>query len=296
VDVTTHRGVAFRAVRFVLILVALLVIWELIKLIFGDVWRYKAVFGSFDILWKPPLHNQFASDLNMPHVWDVAGALINPAQRNAKESLGQFLLGAGLFTWQEALAGFVAGGLLGLAIATAFVHSGLFERAFSPYVVASQMIPIIALAPISVIILGPTPIAIIVLATYLTFYPVTIAATLGLRSPDPRALELMRSYAASPWTIFWKLRWPASLPYVFTALKIAAAASLMGAIVAEGSGSFPQGLGRAILNFNEQYITAPGKLWAAILVSALVGIAFFLLVRLAEAVVLRGRRVAAGPE
>lgn len=291
----TSRGVAFRSARFVLVLVLLLVLWEVVKLLFGDVWRYKQVFGAFDILWRPPFHNQFASDLNLPHIWDIAGALINPAQRNAKESLGQFLIGAGVFTWQEAAVGFVAGGLLGLGIATVFVHSGLLERAFSPYVVASQMIPIIALSPIAVIILGPSPIAIIVLATYLTFYPVTIAATLGLRSPDPRAMELMRSYAASPWTIFWKLRWPASLPYVFTALKIAAAASLMGAIVAEGSGSFPQGLGRAILNFNEQYITAPGKLWAAILVSALVGIAFFLIVRLAESIVLRGRRVATGP-
>ena len=290
-----RRGSLVRGLRFAAVLVLLLVLWEVVKFVAGDVWRYKQVFGSFDILWKPPFHNQFASDLNMPHIWDIWGALVNPAQRNAKESLGQFLIGAGVFTWQEAAAGFVAGGLLGLAIATVFVHSGLLERAFSPYVVASQMVPIIALSPIAVIILGPSPLAIIVLATYLTFYPVTIAATLGLRSPDPRALELMRSYAASPWTVFWKLRWPASLPYIFTALKIAAAASLMGAIVAEGSGSFPNGLGRAILNFNEQYITAPGKLWAAILVSGLVGIAFFLLVRLAEFVVLRGRRASAGP-
>ena len=137
---TSRHGVAFRAARFVLVLLLLVVLWELVKLVFGDVWRYKQVFGSFDVLWKPPLHQQFASDLNMPHIWDVIGALINPVQRNAKESLGQFLIGAGVFTWQEAAAGFVAGGLLGLAIATVFVHSGLLERAFSPYVVASQMI------------------------------------------------------------------------------------------------------------------------------------------------------------
>jgi NitT/TauT family transport system permease protein len=282
-----------RSIRFVAVLVFLVVVWETIKFIAGDVWRYNKVFGSsVDILWRPPLHTQFASDLNMPHIWDVIAAIVGPAQRNAKDSLGQFLIGAGFSTWREAIVGFVAGTLLGLAFATVFVHSRLLERAFSPYVVASQTVPILALSPMIVFALGPTPVAIAVIATYLTFFPVTIAATLGLRSPDPRAIELMRSYAASPWTVFWKLRWPASLPYLFTALKIAAAASLVGAIIGEGSGSFPEGLGRAIINFNEQYITFPGKLWAAIFFSALVGIAFFLLVRAAEYLVLRDRRSA----
>jgi NitT/TauT family transport system permease protein len=280
-----------RTARFVAVLVSLLVLWEAIKFVAGDVWRYKHIFGSnTDLLWKPPFHVQFASDLNLPHVWDIVGALLNPAQRNGKESLAQVLLGAGFSTWREAAIGFAAGGVLGLGLATVFVHSRFFERALSPYVVASQTVPILALSPMIVFAMGPTPMAIAVIATYLTFFPVTIAATLGLRSPDPRALELMRSYAASRWTVFWKLRWPASLPYLFTALKIAAAASLVGAIIGEGSGSFPEGLGRAIVNFNEQYITAPGKLWAAILASALVGIAFFVIVRLSEYVVLRDRR------
>ncbi len=105
-----------------------------------------------------------------------------------------------------------------------------------------------------------------IVASYLTFFPVAIAQLRGLTSPDPRALELMRSCAASRWTIFWKLRMPASLPYLFAALKIAATASIVGAIVGEGNpGGSQFGLGRAILNFNEQYGSAPEKLWAAIL-------------------------------
>lgn len=293
VEASGRRRAAVRTVRFVAVLVFLLVLWEAIKFVAGDAWRYRHIFGSdTDFLWKPPFHVQFASDLNMPHVWDIVGALVNPAQRNGKESLAQVLLGAGFSTWREAAIGFVAGGLLGLALATLFVHSRLVERAFSPYVVASQTVPILALSPMIVFAVGPSTLAIALIAIFLTFFPVTIAATLGMRSPDPRALELMRSYAASPWAIFWKLRWPASLPYVFTGLKIAAAASLVGAIIGEGSGSFPEGLGRAIVNFNEQYITAPGKLWAAILASALVGIAFFVVVRLAEYLVLRDRRAA----
>jgi NitT/TauT family transport system permease protein len=104
----------------------------------------------------------------------------------------------------------------------------------------------------------------------------------------------MRSYAASRWSVFWKVRLPASLPYLFTALKIAATASIVGAIIGEGPGGVPDGLGRAIINFNQQYITGPEKLWATVFVSALLGIAFYLLVRLAEVLVLRGRPGGAG--
>jgi NitT/TauT family transport system permease protein len=136
---------------------------------------------------------------------------------------------------------------------------------------------------------GQEVISVVIIATYLTFFPVTIAMIRGLRSPDPRAIELMRSYAASRWSVFWKLRMPASLPYLFTALKISATASIVGAIVGEGPGGIPDGLGRAIINFNSQYVSGPEKLWAAILACAVVGIAFFLIVRAAELLALRGR-------
>jgi NitT/TauT family transport system permease protein len=133
----------------------------------------------------------------------------------------------------------------------------------------------------------------VVIATYLTFFPVTIAMIRGLRSPDPRALELMRSYAATKWQIYRQVRLPASMPYLFTALKIAATASIVGAIIGEGPGGIPDGLGRAIINFNNQYISGPEKLWAAILISSLLGITFFLLVRVAERYALRNRPGAA---
>jgi ABC-type nitrate/sulfonate/bicarbonate transport system, permease component len=129
----------------------------------------------------------------------------------------------------------------------------------------------------------------VIIATYLTFFPVTIAMIRGLRAPDPRALELMRSYAASRRTILWKLRLPASLPYLFTALKITATASIVGAIIGEGPGGIQEGLGWSIINFNQQYVTSPAKLWGAIFVASLLGIAFYSLVRLVELRVLRGR-------
>jgi NitT/TauT family transport system permease protein len=115
----------------------------------------------------------------------------------------------------------------------------------------------------------------------------------GLRSFDPRALELMRSYAASRWSIYRKLRLPASLPYLFTALKIAATASIVGAIIGEDTGAIQQGLGRVITTFNQYYITGPEKLWAAIVAAAILGIVFFLVIRVVEIAVLRGRPGAA---
>jgi len=241
------------------------------------------------VLWNPPFRWPFANDLNLPHVYNIAWAMFQPFQRGAQESLLQYLVGAALYTWREAFIGFVLGSLLGLGLATIFVHSRLAERAFVPYVIASQTIPIMALAPLIVFALGQGVGSVVVIATYLTFFPVTIAMLRGLRTFDPRALELMRSYGASRTGIYTKLRLPASTPYLFTALKIAATASIVGAIIAEDTGGIQEGLGRVIMTFNQYYATGPEKLWATIFVAAILGILFFLAIRAAELVVLRGR-------
>jgi ABC-type nitrate/sulfonate/bicarbonate transport system permease component len=184
----------------------------------------------------------------------------------------------------------------GVALASIFVHSALSERATMPYVIASQAIPIVALAPIIVVAAGRGNTAVIFIAVYLTFFPVTVAQTRGLRSPDPRSLELMRSMAASKWDIYRKVRLPASVPYLFTALKIAAAAAIVGAIVGEGPGGVRDGLGRSLLNYNQYYSSGPEKLWATILIASLTGIFFFTCVRIAEILSTRrrGRNASAG--
>lgn len=283
-----------RIVTFIAFGIAMLVLWEAVKWLGGVPWRFDNVLGTgLAIDHDPPFRWGLASDLNLPHWFSILGALADPVQRNADISLGQFLVGAALYTWREAAIGFLMGALLGLVLATIFVHSRLLERAAVPYVVASQTIPIVALAPMIVFAFGPNVTSVVIIATYLTFFPVTIAMIRGLRAPDPRALELMRSYAAGRWAIYRKVRLPASIPYLFTALKIAATASIVGAIIGEGPGGIPNGLGRAIINFNQQYITGPEKLWAAILVSSILGISFFVVIRVAELVVLRGRPAAA---
>ena len=294
-DRTSHRRVSVARSRarpvVTLALFALLVfaVWEGLKFLGGVPWRPIGAGPGAPVLWNPPFRWAFANDLNLPHVWNIAYALGQPFQRNADQSLAEYLFGASLYTWREAGIGFLLGAFLGLVLATIFVHSRLMERAFVPYVIASQTIPIIALAPLIVFALGQGVFSVVIIATYLTFFPVTIAMNRGLRSFDPRSLELMRSYAASRPTIYWKLRLPASLPYLFTALKIAAGASIVGAIIGEDTGGIQAGLGRVITTFNQYYITGPEKLWAAILAAALLGIVFFGCIRLVEMVLLRGR-------
>src|SRR5207247_8318140 len=145
----------------------------------------------------------------MPHVWDIAASFVQPAQRNGPP-LGLVLVNAGIFTFREAFGGFVFGAMLGLALAIVFVHSPLLERALVPYVVASQTVPIIAIAPVVVIWLGGGWLAVALISAYLTFFPVTIARLRGLRSPAPPALELMRSYASSSRDALCDARVPAS--------------------------------------------------------------------------------------
>lgn len=250
------------ALAVVLVVVALACVWELIKLIFN-------------------LDNR-----TLPHVWDIAAAFAQPSRRNGPPLIS-VLIEAALFTLRGALFGFLIGAILGFILGTVFAHVPLLERSLVPYVVASQTVPILAIAPMVVIWLRGSWWSVPVIAAYLTFFPVTINTLRGMRSPDPRAVELMHSYAASTWQTLWKLRFPAALPAIFTALKIAATASVVGAIIAELPSGIQQGLGGAILNFNQYYITGPERLWAAIFMAAIVGIALFIAVSLAERLALK---------
>jgi len=287
VPATHRRGRGIGA--FVGLIVLILVLWEGSKFLGGTPWRPPGLIPGGAVIWNPPFRWAFANDLNLPHIWNIVLVFLEPWQRGADRNVAQFLFDAALYTWREAFLGFALGTLLGLGLATLFVHSRWMERSFVPYVVASQTIPIIALAPMIVFAFGANVTSVVMIATYLTFFPVTIAMIRGLRSFDPRAMELMRSYAASRSQVYWKLRIPASLPFLFVALKIAATASIVGAIIGEGPGGINDGLGLVILTFNQYYITGPEKLWAAIIASGLLGIVFYLLVSVAEHFALRGR-------
>lgn len=284
------RSLSTMLVRFLIVFVVFCLVWEGLKFLAGTPWRIDTTEGAwFNLVWFPPLPIKFASDLNMPHLWDIFNALILPAQRNGPP-LVNVLAAAAVVTMQAAVVGFLIGTVLGLALGILFAHSNLFERALVPYVVASQTIPILAIAPMVVIWLNAGWWSVAILAAYLCFFPVTINTLRGLRSPDPRAIELMKSYAASRWTILWKVRFPSALPYIFTALKIAATTSIVGAIIGELPSGLGAGLGRVILNFNSEYAIRPPKLWATILFVAVVGVLFFITVSLIERVLTRNMR------
>jgi NitT/TauT family transport system permease protein len=235
-------------------------------------------------------HPFTVDDTTMPHIHDMFGALF---QRPNPEAplLVVTLLKAALFTAKEAALGFAMGATGGFVLGALLAHSRMLQRGLLPYVVASQTVPILAIAPMVVIWLASVNvtawISVSVIAAYLTFFPVVIATLRGLNATDRRAVELMRSYAANRWTVLWKLRFPTSLPYLFSALKISATTCIVGAIIGESPSSIAGGLGGAILNFAQYYSFQPQNLWATNIVAAALGIAFFLVIVAAEKLVVR---------
>jgi NitT/TauT family transport system permease protein len=176
----------------------------------------------------------------------------------------------GLITLEETLIGFLFGAALGIGLAILIVSVRWLERSMMPWIVASQTVPIIALAPMIVVILyqfnitGIAPKAAI--AAYLSFFPVTVGMVKGFRSPDPLQLDLMRTYSATPSQTFMKLRAPASTPFFFASMKIGAAAAVVGAVVAEVTKSEDGGLGARLLAGS--YYGQTVQIWAALFAAA----------------------------
>ena len=224
------------------------------------------------------------NDLKMPPVTDiVSGIFAEP--RGTGQAFWTIIATEAAFTLREAAVGFAIGVLVGLGIAIVLTTSGRLERALVPHVIASQTIPLIAIAPI-IVIWGRKSLdflpfdwqdwmSVSVIATYLTFFPVTINGLRGLLSPRSEDLELMDSYAARWGQTLWRLRLPASLPYLFAAFKIAATASVVGAIVGEISAGVKGGLGRRVLLEAQRYTTGPERLYVAVLGAAVLGIVVF---------------------
>jgi len=282
-----------RAARVVVSVLALLAVlallWEGYKAI-GKAADGLIPFTSIELPVSP-------YDTSMPHVWDIATALFSEAQRGDQQTLLALYLEAALFTFREVILGFAMGSAFGFGLAVLLVLFAPIERGLMPYVIASQTVPLLAIAPMVVIwgsqIGWPSWVSVSLISAYLSFFPVTINTARGLRSPEASAVELMRSYAATRTQLLWKLQVPASLPYVFTALKLAATASVVGAIIGELPAGLTVGLGRSLLRASYFFGTAPERLFAAVVVSAILGMVAFGLVSLAERMVIpEARRVA----
>ena len=232
-----------------------------------------------------------ADDLSMPHVWDVLTRLAEP-ELTGGSPVWIVVLRACLFTLGITAVGFAIGALIGLLLAMAMQRFRIVERGLLPYVILSQTVPLVALAPLIAgwNVLWVDWMSVSVIAAYLAFFPVAVGMLRGLESPSASGVELMRSYSAGWWRTLVKLRLPASLPYLFPALRLAGASAVVGAVVGEISTGTRGGIGRLIIEYSREATSDPAKVYTAMLGAAVLGLLVAGLVSLLELPLMRHRR------
>lgn len=219
--------------------------------------------------------------LPAPH--QVAGELWRSVFTLPPTSRRSLVYHAGV-TIGATLLGFAIGAVFGILLAALIVHGRALQKSLLPWIIASQTVPILAIAPIVVVVLGSLGLKGLVpkalISAYLCFFPVTIGMVKGLTSPEVMQLDLMRTYNAGRWQVFTKLRWPAAVPFLFTSLKVAVAISLVGAIVAELPTGAQAGLGARLLSGS--YYGQTVQIWAALFAASFVAALMVALTGLAE--------------
>lgn len=263
-------------------------VWELYKLIGPQ--DGGTVFG-----WKILPR---ANDTAMPHVWEMLSRYGQPEHRASDTPILVVVLQGAWFTFRIALAGLALGTAVGLGLAVLMARFKVVERGLLPWLVLSQTVPLIALAPLVVswggrLHLGafewPRWLSAAVLGAFLAFFPVAVGTLKGLTSTPPASLELMDSYAASWRQTLFKLRFPAALPYMIPALKLAATASVVGVIVAEISTGLAGGVGRLIIEYAREATSDPAKVFTAVFGAAALGLVLFAIVTVIDLVGMRHR-------
>lgn len=244
-----------------------------------------------------------SDDVSMPHVWSIFERFWQPDVAVAGGStVAASVLSGMLFTFAVAGLGWLIGVVVGLGLAILMQRFRTAESGLLPYVVLSQTVPLVALAPLVVGWGGQLRffgrpwepwMSVAMISAYLAFFPVTIGALRGLQSPPATQVELMRSYASSWWQTLVRLRLPASVPHLLPALRLAAAASVVGAIVAEISTGTRGGIGRLIIDYAQAATGDPPKPYTAILSAAVLGLIAAGLVGLLEVALRRYRPVEA---
>jgi len=213
------------------------------------------------------------SDTTMPHVWTMVAAMGEPEVRGSDSTVLDAVISAAFRSLLLAFGGFIIGVSVGLLLAVIMQRFLFAERGLLPFVIASQTVPLIALAPLIVgignrIQIGPvqwtTTYSVMFIAAYLAFFPLSVGALRGLQAPTPTSLELMRSYAASPGQMLRKLRFPSSIPYIVPAMRVSAAAAVVGTVVAEISAGVRGGIGRLLIEYARQTTAQPAKVYVAV--------------------------------
>ena len=278
-----------RALPVATVIAAILALWYLGAVILNAPWeRDQATRAGVEISTAQLIANTMAQTrpvLPAPH--QVAVELWNTTVLK-KITSKRSLVFHGWITLSATLLGFAIGTVTGILLAVGIVHNRAMEMSVMPWVVASQTIPILAIAPMIIVVLnavglsGLLPKALI--SAYLSFFPVVVGMVKGLTSPDALQLDLMRTYGASRGQALWKLRWPSSVPYLFTSMKVAVAASLVGAIVGELPTGAVAGLGARLLVGS--YYGQTIQIWSALIAAAVLAASLVALVGLANRIVL----------
>jgi len=239
-----------------------------------------------------------SSDRAMPHTWDIVTRLTEPETSAGTEPIWRTVAGYSWYTFRLALVGLLLGGLIGVLLAVVMARFRVVERGLLPWVIMSQTVPLIALAPQVVSWSGrlevfgwewPRWASVCVLAAFLAFFPVAVGTLRGLQSAPTAALELMDSYAAGWWRTLIKLRFPAAVPHMMPSLKLAAPLSVVGVIVSEISTGIRGGIGRAVLSYLQASTGDPEKLYSAVFGAAVLGMVLFGAVVAVETMVMRNR-------
>jgi NitT/TauT family transport system permease protein len=265
------------------------VLWELYKVVGPE--KGGKLFGVAIL----PRSN----DTAMPHLWEMLSRYAEPEMRAPNSKLIWFVVLKGAFySFRLALVGFVLGSTIGVALAALMTRFKTMERGLLPYLVISQTVPLIALAPLVVSwggklqIFGftwPRWLSASVLGAFLAFFPIAVGTLRGLKSAPAASLELMDSYAASWKQTLFKLRFPAAIPYMVPAFKLGASGAVIGVVVAEISTGLKGGIGRLIIEYARQATGDPAKVFTAVFGAAGLGLAMAGLVALADVLLMRNR-------
>ena len=282
------RRIAYRSAMFVVAITSVVVLWELYKIL-GP--QDGGKFFGVSILPR-------ASDTAMPHFSTMLSRYGRPEVRGSDKKIWVVVLSGAMFSLRLSLVGFFLGTTIGVGLAVLMSRYRIVQRGLLPYLVMSQTVPLIALAPLVVSwggkleigsFIWPRWLSASILGTFLAFFPIAVGTLRGLASAPAAAVELMDSYAASWKQTLFKLRFPAAVPFMVPAFKLGASGAVVGVVVAEISTGLKGGIGRLIIEYAREATGDPAKVFTAVFGAAALGITMSGLVALSDVLLMRNR-------
>ena len=282
------RRAVYRTTMFVLAVALVGVLWELYKAL-GPADGGKIL--GINIFPR-------ANDTAMPHIWDMVARYGRPEVRGSDRKIWVVVLSGAWFSFRLSLVGFALGASIGVGLAVLMTRYKVVERGLLPYLVVSQTVPLIALAPLVVSWGGkleigsfvwPRWLSASVLGAFLAFFPIAVGTLRGLSSAPAAALELMESYASTWRQTLTKLRFPAAVPYMVPAFKLGASGSVVGVVVAEISTGLKGGIGRLIIEYAREATGDPAKVFTAVFGAAALGLTMAGFVAISDVLLMRNR-------